>query len=466
MVSTDVRRPAAIQQLSVVGEQAEVKVYAPETMDPVARASGALAEARAKGFDTVIVDTAGRLHIDDDLMNELQAIKDVVKPSDLLYVADSMTGQDAIKSAGEFNRRIGVTGVVLTKLDGDARGGAALSVVSVVGVPVAFIGSGERLEDLELFHPDRIVSRILGMGDVLSLIEKAEQAIGEDEAEKLEEKLRKNQFSLDDFRTQLRTLKRMGPLESILGMIPGLGNLKELAQNKPDEKQLARIEAIISSMTPAERKNDQLINGSRRKRIAAGSGTSVEDVNRLLKQFAEMKRMLQMFSRGGSAAVTRHERRAEDPAARGIRDAAWRREEAQEGRALGAHQVTIGLRSSVHGPQSTVWAVIEEFKTEDRGPGTEDWRREMLAIRMRRVGSKKKPYFRVVVTEAKSARESSFVENVGTYNPRSKPAVVEINKERIQHWIKLGAQPSDSVRTLLAKHLTKDMSKPVEAPAQ
>jgi signal recognition particle subunit SRP54 len=303
MVSTDVRRPAAIQQLSVVGEKAEVKVYAPETMDPVARASGALTEAKAKGFDTVIVDTAGRLHIDDDLMNELQAIKDVVKPSDLLYVADSMTGQDAIKSAGEFNRRIGVTGVVLTKLDGDARGGAALSVVSVVGVPVAFIGSGERLEDLELFHPDRIVSRILGMGDVLSLIEKAEAAIGEDEAEKLEEKLRKNQFSLDDFRTQLRTLKRMGPLESILGMIPGLGNLKELAQNKPDEKQLARIEAIISSMTPAERKNDQLINGSRRKRIAAGSGTSVEDVNRLLKQFSEMKRVLQMFSRGGSAAV-------------------------------------------------------------------------------------------------------------------------------------------------------------------
>jgi signal recognition particle subunit SRP54 len=303
MVSTDVRRPAAIQQLSVVGEKAEVKVYAPETMDPVARASGALSEARAKGFDTVIVDTAGRLHIDDELMNELQGIKDVVKPTDLLYVADAMTGQDAIKSAGEFNRRIGVTGVVLTKLDGDARGGAALSVVSVVGVPVAFIGSGERLEDLELFHPDRIVSRILGMGDVLSLIEKAEQAIGEDEAEQLEEKLRKNQFSLDDFRTQLRTLKRMGPLESILGMIPGLGNLKELAQNKPDEKQLARVEAIISSMTPAERKNDQIINGSRRKRIAAGSGTSVEEVNRLLKQFVEMKRVLQMIGSGGTGAM-------------------------------------------------------------------------------------------------------------------------------------------------------------------
>ena len=303
LVSTDVRRPAAIQQLAVVGDKAEVKVYAPETMDPVARASGAVAEARAKGFDTVIVDTAGRLHIDDELMDELQAIKDAVRPTDLLYVADAMTGQDAIKSAGEFNRRVGVTGVVLTKLDGDARGGAALSVVSVVGVPVAFIGSGERLEDLELFHPDRIVSRILGMGDVLSLIERAEQAIGEDEAEQLEERLRKNQFSLDDFRTQLKALKRMGPLESVLGMIPGLGNLKQLGENKPDDKQLARVEAIICSMTPAERRHDQIINGSRRKRIAVGSGTSVSDVNRLLKQFADMKRMLQMIGRGGTGAM-------------------------------------------------------------------------------------------------------------------------------------------------------------------
>src|SRR6186713_1356839 len=300
MVSTDVRRPAAIQQLAIVGEQAEVKVYAPETMDPVARAKGALAEAKAKGFDTVIVDTAGRLHIDDELMNELQAIKEAVDPSDLLYVADSMTGQDAIKSAGEFNSRVGVTGVVLTKLDGDARGGAALSVVSVVGVPIAFVGSGERLEDLELFHPDRIVSRMLGMGDVLSLIEKAEQAIDEDEAQELEGKLRKNAFTLDDFRKQLRTIKKMGPLESILGMIPGLSGMKkQLAANKPDEKQMGRVEAIISSMTPAERRNDKIINGSRRKRIASGSGTSVEDVNRLLKQFGEMKKMLQMFGGGG-----------------------------------------------------------------------------------------------------------------------------------------------------------------------
>ena len=298
VVSTDVRRPAAIQQLSIVAEQAGVQVFAPETMDPVARAAGALTEARTKGFDTVIVDTAGRLHIDDELMSELQAIKDAVQPSDLLYVADAMTGQDAIKSAGEFNARVGVTGVVLTKLDGDARGGAALSVVSVVGVPIAFVGSGERLEDLELFHPDRIVSRMLGMGDVLSLIEKAEQAVDKEEAEELEEKLRKNEFTLDDFRKQLKTIRRMGPLESILGLIPGLGDLKEMAANKPDEKQMGRIEAIISSMTPDERRNDKIINGSRRKRIASGSGTSVEDVNRLLKQFGEMKKVLQMIGGG------------------------------------------------------------------------------------------------------------------------------------------------------------------------
>jgi signal recognition particle subunit SRP54 len=296
MVSTDVRRPAAIEQLAVLGDKADIRVHAPDTMDPVARARSAVAEAKATGFDTIIVDTAGRLHIDDELMDELQAIKEATQPSDLLYVADAMTGQDAIKSAGEFNRRVGVTGVVLTKLDGDARGGAALSVVSVVGVPIAFVGSGERLEDLELFHPDRIVSRLLGMGDVLTLIEKAEQVVDQEEAEELEEKLRKDEFTLDDFRSQLKTIKRMGPLESILGMIPGMGNLKQLAQHKPDEKQLGRVEAIISSMTAEERRDHSILNGSRRKRIAKGSGTSVEDVNRLLKQFNEMRKVLRMMS--------------------------------------------------------------------------------------------------------------------------------------------------------------------------
>jgi len=252
------------------------------------------------GYDNVIVDSAGRLHIDDDLMTELEAIRDTTSASDLLYVADAMTGQDAIKSAGEFNRRLGVTGVVLSKLDGDARGGAALSVVAVVGVPIAFVGSGERLEDLEQFHADRVVSRMLGMGDVLSLIERAEQSIDVEDAQRLEEKVRNNEFTLEDFRDQLQAIKKMGPLEQIIGMLPGMGNLKQLAQNKPDDKQIGRVEAIISSMTPDERRRSDIINGSRRKRIARGSGTTVEEVNRLLKQFAQMRKMLKAM--GGLAA--------------------------------------------------------------------------------------------------------------------------------------------------------------------
>ncbi len=317
LVSTDVRRPAAIQQLNVLGKQAGLRVHDPEgELDPVVRAKGALTEAKNLGFDAVIVDTAGRLHIDDALMSELEGIKAATSPVDLLYVADAMTGQDAIKSAGEFNRRIGVSGVVLTKLDGDARGGAALSVVSVVGVPIAFVGSGERLEDLEPFHPDRVVSRLLGMGDVLSLIEKAEAAIDVADAKKLEQKLRQNDFTLEDFREQLRTIRKMGPLESILGMLPGMGNLKQLADQKPDEKQLNRVEAIIGSMTPDERRRHDLINGSRRKRIARGSGTTVEEVNRLLKQFVQMKKMLKQLGamqgaggrRGGMLGMLRGRR--------------------------------------------------------------------------------------------------------------------------------------------------------------
>src|SRR4051794_36430208 len=302
LVSTDVKRPAAIAQLNVVGQKAGVRVHDPAgDLDPVSRARRAMSEATTKGFDVVIVDSAGRLHIDDELMTELVAIKQVTDPSDLLYVADAMTGQDAIKSAGEFNARVGVTGVVLTKMDGDARGGAALSVVSVVGVPIAFVGSGERLEDLEPFHPDRVVSRVLGMGDVLSLIERAEAAIDVEDAERLEGKIRANEFTLDDFRKQLKAIQKMGPLEQIMGMLPGMGNMKALADQKPDEKQISRIEAIISSMTPEERRKQHIINGSRRKRIARGSGTSVEEVNRLLKQFVQMQKMLKQL--GGMAGM-------------------------------------------------------------------------------------------------------------------------------------------------------------------
>jgi len=301
LVSTDVRRPAAIEQLNVLGRQAGLRVFDPAgELSPVARATGALTEARQLGFDIVIVDTAGRLHIDDTLMQELTAIRDAVEPDNALYVADAMTGQDAIKSAGEFNRRVGVTGVVLTKLDGDARGGAALSVVAVVGVPIAFVGVGERLEDLEPFQADRLVSRLLGMGDVLSLIERAEQVVDRDEAERLGQKLRSDDFTLEDFLAQLKTLRRMGPLEQVLGMLPGMGSLKQLGDAKPDEAQLDGVEAIISSMTPAERRSFRIIDGSRRRRIAKGSGTTVEDVNRLLRQFQQMRKMLKAV--GGAGA--------------------------------------------------------------------------------------------------------------------------------------------------------------------
>jgi len=295
LVSTDVRRPAAIAQLSVLGRQAGLRVHDPDgERDPVARAAGALTATRNLGFDTLVVDTAGRLHIDDELMTELEAIGHAVAPTDRLYVADAMTGQDAIKSAGEFNRRIGVTGVVLSKMDGDARGGAALSVVAVLGVPIAFVGSGERLQDIEPFHPERVVSRVLGMGDVLSLIEKAEQAISTDEAARLERKIRHDDFTLEDFRDQLRAIRKMGPLDQILGMLPGMGQLRQLGEprGQVDEAQLRRIEAIINSMTPGERRNHQVLNGSRRTRIARGSGASVEEVNRLVKQFVDMRRML------------------------------------------------------------------------------------------------------------------------------------------------------------------------------
>src|SRR6187399_3114473 len=303
LVSTDVRRPAAIKQLSVLAQQIGGRVHDPDgEMDPVVRAQGALAATKNLGFDTLIVDTAGRLHIDDELMGELEAIKAAVAPTDLLYVADAMTGQDAVKSAGEFHHRVGTTGVVLTKMDGDARGGAALSVVGVVGVPIAFAGTGERLQDLEAFQPDRLVSRMLGMGDVLSLIERAEEAIDDESRARLESKTRLDDFTLEDFRDQLKTIKKMGPLEQVLGMIPGLGQMKQLkeARGQVDDKSLGRIEAIIGSMTNGERRNHAILNGSRRKRIARGSGTSVEEVNRLLKQFIEMRKMLKTMASMGT----------------------------------------------------------------------------------------------------------------------------------------------------------------------
>jgi signal recognition particle subunit SRP54 len=290
LVSTDVRRPAAIEQLAILGRNAGLRVHDGGAGDPVRRATSAVSEARQLGFDVVLVDTAGRLHVDDELMQEIVAIRDAVTPSDLLFVADAMTGQDAVRSAGEFNHRLGVNGVVLTKLDGDARGGAALSVVSVVGVPVTFAATGERMGDLEPFRPERLVSRLLGMGDVLSLVERAEQAIAGDDAASMATRIRRNELTLDDLKQQMRAVGRMGPLNQVLGMIPGLGS--RIPDADVDANALTRMVSIIDSMTAQERRSPAVLNGSRRRRVARGSGTTVQEVNRLLRQFAEMRKML------------------------------------------------------------------------------------------------------------------------------------------------------------------------------
>ena len=290
LVPVDIYRPAAIEQLVKVGTQAGLRVYEHDGSEkPLAIAKAGILEARRSGFDTVLIDTAGRLHIDDVLMDELRGLKQGLEPQEILFVADSMTGQDAVRSAGEFHAALEITGAVLTKLDGDARGGAALSVRHVTGVPIKFVGIGEKVDDLERFHPDRMVSRILGMGDVLTLIEKAEEAVDEEQAAELEKKIRKNQFSLKDFRDQLRTLKKMGPLSNVVSMLPGMGHAKEADL---DPKATVRVVAIIDSMTPREREHPQLLNASRKRRIARGSGRTVPEINRLLKQFAQMKRMM------------------------------------------------------------------------------------------------------------------------------------------------------------------------------
>lgn len=296
MVGADVYRPAAIKQLQVLGEQINVPVYAEEdNKDAVAICEHGLAKAKELNSTYMIIDTAGRLHIDEKLMEELRSIKKAVRPQEILLVVDAMIGQDAVNLAEAFNNVLSIDGIVLTKLDGDTRGGAALSIKSVVGKPIKFVGVGERIDDIELFHPERLVSRILGMGDVVSLVEKAQSAIDEDDAKSLEEKIRTQKFDLNDFLKQLQNIKKLGSLGSILKMIPGMGQIGDIA---PAEKEMKKVEAIIQSMTKEERKKPDILKASRKKRIALGSGTEVADVNRLLKQFEQMKGMMKMFSGG------------------------------------------------------------------------------------------------------------------------------------------------------------------------
>ncbi|HVO10892.1 MAG TPA: signal recognition particle protein [Vicinamibacteria bacterium] len=302
LVSTDVQRPAAREQLRTVGQQAGVKVHHPAELDrarPILES--ALHEARAVGHDTVIVDTAGRLHIDDVLMAELAELKAAANPSEVLYVADALTGQDAVRSADEFHKRVGITGIVLTKLDGDSRGGAALSAAAVTGQPVKFAGTGEKVDAFEPFEPARMVGRILGLGDVLGLIQLAEENVEREQAEALVRKLRRQEFTLEDFRDQLKQVKKMGPLEQVISMIPGVGSALKGVDVGRGEQEMRRSIAIVDSMTPQERRDPAVINGSRRKRIARGSGSSVEDVNRLLKQFAQTRKLVREMASGGKA---------------------------------------------------------------------------------------------------------------------------------------------------------------------
>ena len=298
LVACDVYRPAAIQQLKTLGKQLDIPVFSIEKSKNVSKiAKKALKEADAKGYNFLIFDTAGRLHIDQKLMKELRDLKKIVKPDYIFFVADAMTGQDAVTVAKEFNDQLEFDGVVLTKMDSDARGGAALSIRAITEKPVVYVGVGEKIKDFEEFHPDRMANRILGMGDVLTLIEKAEAAFDMEEAEKLAKKMKKNAFTLDDFLAQLQQIKKMGPLDQILGMLPGM-NTKAMKGMSVDEKDLKHVEAIIYSMTPRERDKPLIINGSRRMRIAKGSGTSIQEVNRLLKQFEQMKKMMKKMSKG------------------------------------------------------------------------------------------------------------------------------------------------------------------------
>ncbi len=307
LVPADTSRPAAREQLLVLGEKASVPVIDTRDMDdPEAIAHRALREASIKGHQVLIFDTAGRLHIDDELMDQLQRLKEILKPQQILFVADAMTGQDAVRSARAYHERLDITGVILTKLDGDARGGAALSVREVVGKPIVLAGIGEQIDQLEQFHPDRMAGRILGMGDVLTLVEKAQDVVDERQARRLEAKLRKNKFDLEDLRDQLKSLKKMGPLQSVMEMVPGMGKMMpDGGIGEGQERQLRRMEACIDSMTPKERRHPQVLNGSRKKRVARGSGTSVEEINRLLRQYGQMRKLMKRLGKADPRALKR-----------------------------------------------------------------------------------------------------------------------------------------------------------------
>ena len=403
LCACDIYRPAAIDQLKVVGEKAGVPVFEKGKTDPVQVASEALEYARRNFYDVLIVDTAGRLHIDSDMMDELVRIREAVRPTEILLVIDSMTGQDAVNAAKAFHEAVPLTGVILTKLDGDTRGGAALSVKAVTGKPIKFAGTGEKLGDIEPFHPERMASRILGMGDVLTLIEKAQQAFDEKKAVELEKKMRTASFDLNDYLEQMDQMQSMGSMEDILKMIPGASKLGNI---QIDEKALARTKAIVLSMTKEERSNPDLLNASRRKRIAKGSGTSVQEVNRLMNQFNQSKQLMKQLS----------------------------------GKKLGRRG---GFPFKFGGKTGLPFFIHTQYFV---------WRNFfMLKIRLRRMGAKKAPFYRIVVADSRAPRNGAFVEEIGYFNPIAEPVELKVDNEKAAQWIKNGAQPTDTVRDLLKK---------------
>ena len=413
LVAADLQRPAAIDQLVQLGEQVGVPVYADERSDPVKAVHDGIERATADGRDVVILDTAGRLHVDEELMEELAAVRREAKPTNVLLVLDAMTGQEAVNVAQAFQERIDFDGVVLTKLDGDARGGAALSVRAVTGRPIKLASLGEKLDALDWFHPDRMASRILGMGDVLTLIERAEAAIEDDEKEELERRMMKGEFTFDDFLSSYKMIRRMGPLQGVLKMIPGLGKQIE-GLDEVDEHQLKRVEGIILSMTPHERRVPHVIDASRRKRIAAGSGTTVEQVNQL--------------HRGPKADGEDDEdgRIGQDAAdSRNGGGSAYHRRVETASRVRLARRVANGKRRKREGSQMAV------------------------KLRLTRVGSKKNPIYRVVAADSRSPRDGKFIEIVGRYNPQSDPSLIDLDEEKVRGWLEKGAQPTESVAKLL-----------------
>ena len=436
LVGADLQRPAAVEQLRTLGARIDVPVFS-EPGDPVITAARGLAEARRLGRDVCIVDTAGRLAIDAEMMEQVRLISGAVAPDYTFLVIDAMTGQDAVNTAEAFNETLAIDGVILSKLDGDARGGAALSVKEVIGKPIKFASTGEKLDAFEQFHPDRMAGRILGMGDMLTLIEQAEQAFEKEQAEEAASKLLEGQFTLDDFLAQMQQLKKMGPLGGLLKMMPGMP--KELKSAEVDDDALRPVEAIIRSMTPEERVTPQIINGSRRNRIALGSGTSPSDVNRLVKQFSEMQKMMKRFGglgtkgkRGRLGAARRDAATFPTSSRRPLGDLGW----SCPASAARRYSASIRVRA----------ATLSSRGSFDDPEGPQEM---AVKLRLTRVGKTKQPEYRIVAADSRSPRDGRFIEILGHYNPRTDPSTLSVDNDKAVKWLRQGAQPTDRVRKLL-----------------